>query len=209
MRKLFLILFLFSSLAQAGFVKENGGNAVVCKNELGQQSVELLDFFEAVQAPDFFNFSKLKEKSKQQALDDAMALIKSVISEFSYAQYERNLKNFEAEAYFAKGITLGTVADSFHFIIPKNCTVEQTVVQIEPLFKEARYTINQDLWDLLAPTDQAGLIMHELIYRDLKSKDSRQVRLITAFLFSDQIQNMTREERIEVFKKLKFIDRYK
>lgn len=208
MRKLFFMLLLLSSLAKAGFVKENGGNTVVCKNEVGQLSVEFLDFFEAKQAPDFFNFSNLNEKSKQQAFDQAMAILKSVLSDFMYSRYEENLKNFESEAYFAKQINLGTVTDSYHFIIPKNCTVEQTVIQIEPLFKEAGYTINQDLWDLMSPAEQAGLTMHELIYRDLNSEDSRQVRLITGFLFSDEIQKMNLQQRIDAFKKLKFIDRY-
>jgi hypothetical protein len=46
--------------------------------------------------------------------------------------------------------------------------------------------------------------MHELIYRKLQDNDSRKVRAINAFLFSDEIRQLSPEQvRIE-FKKLGF-----
>jgi len=203
---LFLCAFLIlGAKSQAGFIKENGGNILVCQAENGKTSGELLDFFEASHflPPDNLHFTNLIGKTKKEALNGVLALIAEVRGN-GPNPYPEWIANFESEASFVSGVKLGTISDSYHFIVPRNCTVEQTVIQIEPLFHEARYTISKDLWDQLSPAHQAGLQMHELIYRELNSDDSRTVRIINAVLFSDEIHGLTLSQKRDLFKILKF-----
>ncbi|MGZ5278718.1 MAG: hypothetical protein ACXWC9_02175 [Pseudobdellovibrionaceae bacterium] len=199
------VILTFPFASQAGFIKENGGNVLVCQLDSGQTSSDLLDFFEASQflRPDNLNFTKLVGKTKQQVLSEVLAIISEVRGETSNP-YPAWLASFESEATFVRGVKLGTITDSYHFIVPRNCTVEQTVIQIEPLFHEARYTISQDLWEQLSPSHQAGLQMHELIYRELNSEDSRLVRIINAVLFSDEIRELTLAQKKDLLKILRF-----
>jgi hypothetical protein len=211
MIKIYLVLTLLlfvTSFSYAGIVKEDGGNSVVCKMESNQViavKVNLLDFFEAEQSvvPDHLHFTHLLGKEKQQVLSEVIENVR-VKGDFYANLFKQWLSEFESEAVFLKGVSLGVIPDSFHFILPKNCTVKQTAIQIEPLFHEARYTLDEDIWTQLPPAHQAGLLMHELIYRKLQDNDSRKVRAINAFLFSDEIRQLSPEQvRIE-FKKLGF-----
>ncbi|MBC7464860.1 MAG: hypothetical protein H7256_02620 [Bdellovibrio sp.] len=204
MIKIYLVLLvvsLFTSLSYAGFVKGNGGNTVVCKLDSGQTRTELLDIVEAKAfiAPDTLHFTNLEKKSKEQALSEALESINATLPQSSYAQW---IRDFETDAVFLKNVSLGVVADSYHFVIPKNCVVEQSVLQIEPIFHEARYTINLDRWNQLVPAQKAGLMMHELIYRDLQDADSRRVRLITGYLFSDEIRKLSLDQKVLALKNL-------
>jgi len=198
-------VLLLGDFSQAGFIKENGGNVLICQLENGKTSGELLDFFEASHflPPDNLKFTNLVGKTKEDALSGVLALIAEVRGS-GPNPYPEWIANFDREASFVSGVKLGTISDSYHFIVPRNCTVEQTVIQIEPMFHEARYTISQDLWGQLSPAHQAGLQMHELIYRELNSEDSRTVRMINAVLFSDEIHSLTLSQKRELFKILKF-----
>ena len=80
---------------------------------------------------------------------------------------------------------LGKINDSLHVIIPAGCTVEQTInQQMTPLPIEKRYWIAKKHWDKLSNLDKAGIVFHEFTYRHLQSADSREVRTITAEMFS-------------------------
>lgn len=198
---LVVVPMFFVATSYGGLVKGNGGNTVVCQLESGKTTTELLDIVEAKGfiAPDTLHFSNLEKKSRTQALAEALEVINSVRPQNSYAAW---IRDFENDAVFINGVSLGVVADSYHYLVPKNCVVEQTVLQIEPIFHEARYTINQDRWGQLLPAHQAGLMMHELIYRDLQDADSRRVRLITAYLFSDEIRKLSLDQKITALKNL-------
>ncbi len=206
MTRLFWILvFSFSTAgANAGIIKENGGNTLLCSGSHAAKP-ELLDFYEgrSYLAPNALNFEHWQKMSKQEILESVIAIINEVRAP-NATPYSDWLKEFEASSNFISGAQLGVVADSFHIVIPPGCRVEQTVIQIDPIFHEARYTINLDIWENMEPLQQAGLQIHELVYRELNPSDSRMVRLITGLLFSDEIHAMSPEQRKDILLKAGF-----
>jgi hypothetical protein len=200
------MLFFVCSVtwANAGIIKENGGNTIICSGA-GASGPELLDFYEARNylPPDEMHFEHWQEMSKAEILENVLTVIDEVRAP-DPNPYRQWIAEFEAEANFVPNTLLGVVADSFHIVVPPNCNVEQTVIQIAPIFHEARYTISDDIWQKMKPLQQAGLQIHELVYRELNSSDSRMVRLITGLLFSDELHALNPEGRKELLLKAGF-----
>lgn len=59
------------------------------------------------------------------------------------------------------------IQDSLVRVFPRGCKIEQIAIQKEPAFPEdKRFTVSKDLWDLLDEDNKAGLVLHEIIYRE-------------------------------------------
>jgi hypothetical protein len=90
------------------------------------------------------------------------------------------------------------VPDSQGEILPTGCQVEQLVIRTETAFPEQKlYTVSKDLWDRLNRVQQAGIILHEVIYGEtsrLGQLNSIKARYLNGWIFSDR------------FKKIKFSD---
>jgi hypothetical protein len=176
-----------SFTASAGFKKGNGGNSVVCPDH-----TELLDFYEAG-ILDNYEFEN-STKSWEVILEEKLNLLARAKPDLA-KKYQNWLKQFNREVLFLVDVNLGKVNDSLHVIIPDGCTVEQTVnQQSTPLPVEKRYWVSKKHWDNLSSLNKAGLIFHEFTYREMQSKDSREVRHITAFVFSKGFDQLTVDE---------------
>ena len=110
------------------------------------------------------------------------------------------------ESAFISGADLVPVDDSNHIVVPHGCAVVQIALQKEPNFPiEKRYTINKDLWDLLPPMQQAGLMIHELLYTQALgagARDSVGVRYLNALLSSGKIADTTLFAFVDIARKV-------
>lgn len=198
---LVLFTFVFSPLGFAGNEKGNGGYAVVCQKATpGFVPIEILDFIEGRLlhdlAPEFgpTNFSYLEK------LDYVLNRLSR--SATTRAQLYRDWSaQFLSEAKFLKGIDLGDIGDTDHIAIPEGCHLKPVINQRTPsLPHEKRYFINQDLWEQLDADNKAGLILHELIYRELQSPTSVRVRFYNSLITSAIFEKLTLTELIQLHK---------
>lgn len=165
MKFMILIIFMLifnTSLVFAGNSGGNGGDVVFCKQT---NTAELLDYFEA---------KALRGLIPDLGSDsiDYMSKAKIALSRLSQLDpkrakdYANRLNTFLSEARFVPHISLIDIPDSNNIILPVGCTLEQIAIQHPPQFPgDPYYVISKDLWDLLSQDDKAGLILHEIIYR--------------------------------------------
>lgn len=161
------VVLLGQLVFASGTTIGNGGNSVVCKNASGAiSSVEILDFYEVR-----LNGKSLKLNSQLSDYKDI--LVENLkrwrdVAPYRVAQYLKWLSEFESETLFASG-EIPVIPDTGSVILPKGCELKPIAFQRREaeLFPGVkRYTINQDLWGFLDEVQKAGLVMHELIYRE-------------------------------------------
>ena len=194
-----LTIGIFSK-AHAGVEVGNGGDAVVCRDPQGQiLTAELLDYYEAR-----VNFRWAIEESGTR--DQIFNLFLNRIAEVNSAKvelYQKRAALFFSEANFLSNIELVDVPDSDHTSFPRGCSVEQLAIQKSDLLpREKRYTINKDIWDHLDMTNQAGLILHEVVYRETLGKHSRYVRYFNGLVASNILKENTPLELYNLFAEL-------
>jgi predicted heme/steroid binding protein len=182
MKKSLLIASLLvtsSAFAADGKDVGNGGDAVVCRNAKNKiTSVQLYDHFEA-------------QAKRQMTLDlgaatlsyeDKIELLLGRIQKLNPNRaklYRSWWQTFLSEAFFVKGSNLIDIPDTGGGFVPSGCKLEQLAVQQTMRFPgDTRYTVNQDLWDLMDANGKAGLVMHELILREATSDKVGQTNSI-------------------------------
>jgi hypothetical protein len=141
----------------------NGGKVVVCRNAEEEITwIRLLDFYESeILYALTHNF---EEGSHLQKARGAVQILRSVDPQ-RMARYSEAIDTFFDNVKFVNSPLMET-PDSDHIVAPpEGCKVEQAVIQLKPNFPSDRlYTINQNLWNHLDSDNQAGLILHEIIY---------------------------------------------
>lgn len=167
MKSLFVILLFVSSTVHAGYETGNGGDGVYCSTS---NSLELLDHYEAKMLRGIDVDLGAASLSVSGKLKIAIERVASF--DLSRAQrYRKGIAKFFSEARFLSGINLVDIPDSAHIGVPVNCAIRQIAIQKEPQFLgDPVYVIDQDLWDLLSNDGRAGLILHEIIYREAISQ---------------------------------------
>ncbi|MGZ3790382.1 MAG: hypothetical protein ACXVLQ_17755 [Bacteriovorax sp.] len=203
---MFLMALLSSMPSHAGNDVGNGGNIVTCFNTQGQfKSIELLDFYEARTMRDI----QTDLGPSNQSLDQVMTILLSRLAERNptrAAHYQDWYSTFFKDAKLLSGIELIEIPDSHHVAVPVGCKVQQIVNQRNPEFPEdKRYTINKDLWDMLDGPGKAGLVLHELIYREAiegGATESTTVRYLNSLLASNHFRNLSQFEYLRFQKRL-------
>lgn len=159
---------LFSTAAFATHEVGNGGNVIVCKDSSNKiHSVEILDYFEVREAG-----GKLR---LNPSLGSYSAMLKDLFQSWKtvapkrMAQYEEWLSEFEKDSAIYSGVQIPAIDDTGVINIPAGCGITPAAFQrpdsqLMPGVK--RYTINKDLWDLMPEIEKAGLVLHELVYRE-------------------------------------------
>jgi hypothetical protein len=186
----------------SGVQEGNGGDGVVCKAADGKIiSVESFDLYEAevlrgivpvLGAPDLTPVEKLTEALKRFArLDPERA-----------ARYLEKAKSFQDNWRPVPDFVLIDIQDSNHIGLKAGCTLEQLVAYIPPKFPQDKpYIISKDLWQHLTNDHQAAVILHEIIYRELKengAKDSSEARYFTSVILSDVLDSYDHAEYIKL-----------
>lgn len=211
-----LIMTLFSANTWAqvsGHEKGNGGYGVVCPGRNGL-NVFLYDVVEAqlrynllIQDP------RPMPTANVSVIDTALLFIKSLktLDPPRYQRYKTWIQEFPSNVRVLKSAEMGAVGDIGFSILPKGCTLEQIVIQHEPLAPEdLRYLLNGELWGKMETLNRAATILHEVIYRDLlrinpSVQSSEKVRYLNALIFSDELRKRTPAQYQDLMKHLGFI----
>lgn len=186
----------------------NGGDVIVCKNQTGQVvSTELLDFYEGRILKGLAVDLGPSSLSIEEKLEKALVRLERV--SFHRAQrYRDHAKSFFQEMLLLNEGHLADIPDAGNIIIPKGCGIEQIANQSPPLYiDDKRYVIDASLWSQLSNDDRAGLILHEIIYREaleLGHENSVAVRLLTSNISSQKIETMTVQDYSQFLKELGF-----
>lgn len=184
----------------------NGGDVVVCRDGSGAiASVELLDFYEARVIRGFTIDLGAPTLPVAQKVQTAIGRM-SGLAPLKTKQLLSWAADFEKEAIRLADVTLIDVPDSAHIVVPNNCRIEQIAIQRDPEFDtDKRYTINKDIWDRLDADNQAGLIIHEVLYREFKKlkSNSMSTRYWNAVLSGKELtMPQTDEAHFVLFDKL-------
>lgn len=197
-----LIYTLFMSLALAGNEVGNGGDVIICP-----ENIQLLDYFEA--ADHGFIINPIEGEYIQIASDYLKSFSK--IDAKLAKQYQRRLGEIIGEIDFKPRVSLVDIPDSLNDSIPKNCKVEQIAIRRNLPVANKSFIINKDLWDKLSNQNKAGLILHEIIYEHfsyLGDKDSRKARFFNGFIAHDSAKkkmeksykSMLQEKEIPIYR---------
>jgi hypothetical protein len=205
-----LLLALAAPAFAGGQEVGNGGDAVVCRDAGGNiTSAELLDFYEArvLRGIDRdLGDPSLSVDAKTGIVVKRLAPLSPVRVDV----YTMWLKAFMDNAQFLSGVQLVEVPDSDHLAFPKDCKVEQLAIQKEPEFPEdKRYTVNKDIWDRLDNDSRAGLMLHEIIYREAiaaGAKDSVGARYLNSRLCSHEADTFTMSTFVDILVEAGFLE---
>ena len=146
----------------------NGGTGVVCFDANGQiSSVEVYDYFEARTLR--HAVIDLGDSSLSYIEQAGVALQRlAQYSPLRTNRYIGEVASFEQNANFLPpGISLPLIPDTGAIQLPDGCRLEQIVRQDEPRFPDdKRFVVDRDLWDQMDEQNKAGLVLHEVIYKE-------------------------------------------
>jgi len=186
----------------------NGGGTVVCRNaDQSIKSVELLDFFEArVVRGITIDISTFPGnwKAKAQTVIDRLGA-QSMLRQKIYSLW---LNSFESDRKILQGVTFNNVPDAMNIGVPKGCEFEQAALQIIPRFPgDFRYYLNDELWAAMDDNQKAGLVLHEIVYREALAygqTDSVASRYFVGLISSPAIAAMTIDDFVDSLERAKF-----
>lgn len=198
----------------------NGGDVITCPNV---KEATLLDFQEGKRRGFAIDLGtpnlSLREKvsiylKRIERLTPVRAKIYREEAEkmlVDIEKYQATGENLQQNILFTEEEQVD-IPDSDHRMIPPNCKIEQIAVQRLPQFDEDRfYTINIGLWKRLNQDHKAGLIMHEVIFKELIEHghpNSVTARYLNTLFASKKSETMTLEQYVEVGRKadIKYTD---
>lgn len=205
------ISLLMPATSSAGVKIGNGGLIAYCSASADQQieRIELPDFLEARFRWDLklkLFSDKIEWKSQVKMALDRLRQRSPARAE----QYNSWLETFIQDSKFVDGFELPPTNDAVFLPVPLNCVIKQAVVQITPeVPRDKRYFINLSIWNELSESRKAGLVLHELIYREAEKnnfEDSKWVRYFNALIWSDAISEAGFEEWARLFTDLLKVD---
>jgi len=168
-----------------------GADAVTCTDAAGAATVEVLDIYETR------NLRNRQVSMGDPALtfQDKIEIALDRLDNLDIDQaeiYRQAARAFMEQAAFLPGVELEDVPDTGEvMLLPANCKMQQLVVQTEPRFpSDTVFVVAKDLWDLLDEDSKAGVVLHEVIYREahkLGHEDSYAVRYFLSLLTSNYL----------------------
>jgi len=210
MLRLSLVLMTFFSLsarADNWYERGNGGFLLSCKN----QKDRALDLYE------------IEDRLKGNTLDlthasDVQERVNYLLSKLQRWNHERaelyglwSTRFLKGDSEFKSGKDLSPINDVGLGFVPPGCELKQVIFQRPPSGLNQRlYTINSDLWQGLDVINQAAMMVHELIYRELAAPPSSHVtsesaRTLNAWLNSVEFDQLTERQYVELLKSLHFV----
>lgn len=177
--------FLTSFLTYAGDKGGNGGGGVVCPD-----SVELYDFYEG-RSPIIHNIKTWQPDARitrDEYLKLAMNRIKNQLP-WIYSGVTSRLDKILSipDDQLLLPVEIPLTGDADIPFIKKGCQYQQVANWNERI---GRLIINKDLFDRMSSMDQAGLLIHEALYKEAReslnrSSNSDEVRKLVAKIFSE------------------------
>ncbi len=195
-RRLVLLFFIGGfAFGSEGDHGGNGGDLAVCVRPDGTVSYELLDYFEAAHQSPAMPF-ELGDPSWDASEKVQYALSRlSDLDPVRGARYEAEAKYFLSLVdWITQGPGLEHIPDLGEVAIPTHCQVKQIAIRRKTFHPSIKpYLIDERLWLKLDEDHKAGLILHELIYaqmRDLGQRDSINARKYNGILSSPAFESM-------------------
>lgn len=190
MKNIIILILIASSIALGNAkVIGNGGNVVICKNNLDEiTKIELLDYYELR-----LNGRELSLNTNLNSFEDILNDLFERWMPFApkrMSLYKKWLSEFSNEAGLFDNIVIPNVPDTGAIAIPNECELKTIAFQkqdseIFPGVK--RYIISKDIWNFMSKEQRAGLVLHELIYREgiqVGHTTSFPTRILNAYLSS-------------------------
>jgi hypothetical protein len=198
----------------SGVQEGNGGDAVVCKASDGTiVSVKSFDLSEAQLLRGILPDLGAIDIDPVKKLEFALNRFARLDPERA-GRYLQKAKTFVNDSRLVPGYVLLDIPDSNHIGLEDGCQLEQLVAYIPPRFPQDKpYIINEDLWKRLDNDNKAAVILHEIVYRELKilgATNSSEARYLNSMILSNLIDGYTVAAYIDLLKiidptgKLKF-----
>jgi hypothetical protein len=190
---LFLVLILCGRVF-AGHETGNGGNVIICYGADEKIiSIETLDYYEMRLMDKHLMLNSNLEKYDEKLFDLFQKWEK--VAPKRMALYKKWLMELNSEAGFYSNIEIPEIPDTGSIAIPRGCKLIPAAFQrkdadIFPGVK--RYVVRKDFWDLMDEEQKAGLILHELIYREAMGvfhKTSAPTRFLNGYLATTEPNN--------------------
>lgn len=194
-----LIATFAAAPALAGQIVKNGGaivNGECYRDDSGNPvaATEIVDFYEA-------KVLRSWDLALGEASDSVESKVEKMFARLAVVDPDRAAvirgwyATFDAErAWLRNGASLPSVDDTGDIasVLPPNCNIRQAAGQRIPenLPFDPYYIVDVRWWDQLNNDSKAGLIVHELIYRDGVRRGHVQsvgTRFLTALLATDLI----------------------
>jgi hypothetical protein len=201
----FALTILLSTLTLAsGSTIGNGGQGVFCK---ATNKIQLFDFFEASVLRGVHTDigpSSLNYTQKVDLLLSRLERLDPVRAEF----YRERFASFAGESRFVEKSELIAIPDANSPVIPHGCEIVQLAIQRKPNFPgEAYYLIDGDKWKLMNADQKAGLVLHEIIYREaleMGATNSEGARYLNSTLASGGFNQLKFADYNEILASLQF-----
>lgn len=185
----------------------NGGDAIVCKTayaDLGGRNSGLLDYYEARTSRGW-----TIDFNPATSVDDRVALAISRLERLDpdrAALYRSYAKTFWDEAQILENAHLPDLPDDGPVSLPgEDCELRQLAIQREPFLPgDKRYVISGKIWAALDDASKAGLILHEIAYREAKTLDhktSAQVRYLNGMMAGNALEALTFDAYADLLEK--------
>lgn len=185
---------------KAGDIRGNGGDGIACLESDGLVHVQLFDFYEAEAMRGIRHDLGGAELTTDAKVELALGRVERLDPDLA-AWLRGEWATFGQSLRFTTA-PLADVPDQGDTPIATACTLVQVAIQRTPEFPhDTRYLVHQPAWERMDADNQAGLIMHELLYRAgvrHGHKDSRRVRYLNSLITSQELETWT----IESFKTL-------
>lgn len=194
------------SLREGGGAVGNGGGVILCPPS-SNNPVELLDYFEARKLR---NISIDIDSMSGTWKEKAQAVINRLGKQSQLRQkiYSSWLATFENEMMILAGVEFNTVPDAMNIGIPEGCKYAQAAVQISPQFSgDRRYYISESIWKQMSESQKAGLVLHEIVYREALSyghSNSVATRYFVGLISSAKIAAMSFPQFFATLVQVKF-----
>lgn len=182
----------------------NGGNVLVCEQN-GVTTVTLYDYYEWEQRGWQLDLAGNTYEEKLQAAFERIAKYNPTRSAlysiwFEGFQETRSTEFTDYDLVEIPDIGAGTV--------PPGCHIKTAAQQrMRPLPGDKRYLVDNKLWNLMNETQRAGLVLHEMIYREaalLGHQDSATTRYLNGLFASSIFAEIDYRGYVEYLQELDF-----
>jgi hypothetical protein len=191
-----ILIFLFTLAVHAGTEVLNGGNAIVLRDSEGKiLKARLYDYHEGGIRGIVPNIPGETVEQKLKILFERLARI----SPERAKMYAGQFLNFEQDRGFINE-PLAPQNDLNPISIPVGYKIEQLALQRRPIFpQDKHFYINEEIWQALDADNRAGLILHELIYREaigFGHTSSTYVRYFNSLIAADRLPERASDQEI-------------
>lgn len=211
-----LVWILVMNLAMAGERIGNGGDILICPQE-----VVTLDYYEAALkgAKQFTTGQTIREiykkiHSRLTKLDVVTAYRVNLVAEkllTDVESFELNVSENQIHTLFTDD-ELVDLDDSNELFIPQNCTKKQIAINNRNSFSlDKKFLINKKLWNRIDLNQKAYLIYHEALYdvlSDMGAKDSSLARYLVGIFISDLFEKYSLNDFLRDMSHLKSFQYY-